>query len=103
MSRCRRHKPAHWYQPRALSAFHRLVQRIAIGNIDQVAAAVERRQGDDFLPLSLRAEQQAQRRFDQLLHGAALAHGLALKLRHDGVVDIEGRLHMVICITDMEI
>jgi len=32
-----------------------------------------------------------------------LAHGLALKLRHDGVVDIEGGLHMVICIIDMEI
>jgi len=42
----RRPKPTHWYRPQALAAFHGLVQGIAVGNIDEHAAAVECRQGD---------------------------------------------------------
>jgi len=42
---------------RALATFHRLVQGVAVGNIDECAAAAECRQGGDSPPLSLRAEQ----------------------------------------------
>jgi hypothetical protein len=44
--------------------------------------------------LSLRTQQQAQCRFDQLRLCAALASGLTLELCHNRIVDVEGRLHM---------
>jgi hypothetical protein len=34
------------YRPRALAAFHGLVQGVAVGNINERTAAVECRQGD---------------------------------------------------------
>jgi hypothetical protein len=46
--RCRRQQ--------ALQPFHGLVERIAIGNMEKDPAAAECRQGDDFLPLPLRAK-----------------------------------------------
>jgi hypothetical protein len=86
-----------------LAAFHGLVQGVAVGNIDEGAAAVECRQGYQFVPLAMRAKQQAERRFDQFRHGAALTCGLALELGHDGVVNVESSLHMAICINHMAI
>jgi hypothetical protein len=53
--------------------------------------------------LSLRTQQQAQSRFDHFGHRAALTHGLTLQLGHDGIIDVERRLHMHSHITDMAI
>ena len=50
-------RSTHWYRRRALATFHGVVQGVAVGNIDECAAAAERRQGWDSPPLSLRAEQ----------------------------------------------
>ena len=46
---------------------------------------------------------QAERGFDQFRHGATLTGSLALEFGHDGVVNVERRLHMVICIIRMAI
>lgn len=83
-----------WYRWRALTTFHGLVQGSAVRNIDERATAAERWQGGDSAPFSLRAKQQANRSLDQFGHRAALTCGLALEFRHDGVVDIEGTLHV---------
>jgi hypothetical protein len=39
-----------------LTPFHGLAQRTAVGDIDQCTTAVERWQGNDFVPLPLRAK-----------------------------------------------
>jgi hypothetical protein len=67
---------------------------MAVGNIDEGTAAVECWQWHQFLLLALRAKQQAERGFDQFRHCATLTCSLALELGHDGVVNVERRLHM---------
>jgi hypothetical protein len=58
-------------------------------------------QGGDSSPLSLRAEQQAQRSLHQFGHRAALPRRLALELAHNGVIDVESGLHKVTNTIDM--
>jgi hypothetical protein len=79
------------------SRFHYVVERVPIGNIHQRRSAIKRRQGRQFLFLDLagRMEQQTQRRFDQLGHRASLPGRFLPEPGHDGVINIERRLHMV--------
>jgi hypothetical protein len=102
-SRRRRRKSAHWCRRRALTTLHGVVQRVAIGNINECAAAAELWQDRDSLTFSLRAKQHAQRGLDQFGHGAALTCGLPLELSHDGIVDVERGFHMETHITEMDI
>jgi len=45
-------------------------------------------QGRQIVPLALRTKQSPEGSFHQVGHRSALPLGLALELRHDGVVDI---------------
>lgn len=69
----RQHIPVRWCRRRALLPFHGPVQSVPVGDVDQRAAATERRQGRDLVSLPRGPKQHAQRRLDQFGHGAPLA------------------------------
>jgi hypothetical protein len=52
-------KHRYYRRERQLEPFDGLVQPIAVGNINECSAAMERRKGCDFVLLPLRAKQQA--------------------------------------------
>ena len=89
-------------EDQCLSAFHRLVQRVPVRNVNQNAAAMEDRQGRQIGSLLLRSKQIPGCCLHQLRHGSPLPGDLALELGHDGVVNVEGRLHMEKHVTDMD-
>lgn len=73
---------------------HRAKQFVAIGNVDEGAAAVERGQRRKLHRARSRAEQLSERHLDQFGHRAAAARRLAAQSRHDGIVNVERGLHM---------
>lgn len=79
-----------------LSLIHRLEERVAVRDVDPVAAAAQFRQGWELRRRSgaTRLEEQSQTRFDQFGHRALPPRGFPAESRHDRVVDVQGRLHM---------
>lgn len=55
-----------------MSAFHSLIERLAIGNVYQMPAAVERRSRGKLLPAFLCSNERARHGLDELGHGPAL-------------------------------
>jgi hypothetical protein len=76
-----------------LSAFHRSIELISIGPIDEGSATVELGQRWQTGTPGTLTEKQAEGGFHELRDGLPLADGLPLETRHDGVVDDQGRLH----------
>ena len=88
------HRRGHWYQRRTLLAVHDVVERVPVCDIHKSAPTVEGRQCRKRDRLRLRREQASERRFDQLGHGPARTSRFPPEPSHDGVVDVERRLHM---------
>jgi len=99
----RQHRPVRWYRRRALLFLHGTVERIAICDIDQRAAAVKARQRRRLRPPPGGSKEHAQRRLNEFRHCASLTYRFTPELRHDGAVDVESRLHMVNHIINMAI
>jgi hypothetical protein len=76
------------------SPFHSLIESVAVPDVDKRAAAREGWERRDFGARLLAMEQIAKSSLDQVGRGPVLARGLTFELSHDGVVDIERRLHM---------
>lgn len=75
-----------------MSAFHSLIERLAIGNVYQMPAAVERRSRGKLLPAFLCSNERARHGLDELGHGPALPSGLTLQSGHHGRVNAQRRL-----------
>src|SRR5438874_4964252 len=78
------------------SPFHHVVQGVAIGDIDKMTSAAKSGQGSKFRfrPAGAGLKQQPQRRFDQLGHRLTLPSRFPPETAHDGIVDVQRRLHM---------
>ena len=78
-----------------LAAFHGLVQRITVGDLDEVSTALKGRQRRKGVPALMSAKQRPQRALNQLGHRPPLFGGFSFELRHVGGINIQGCLHMV--------
>src|SRR5205085_831919 len=94
-----RRRRAHWCRRRtwieALPPFHGVVERLAIIDVHQMTTTAKAWEWWQIQRLlSARREEEPQGGLHQFRHGAALARCLAPQLCHDGIIDVEGGLHM---------
>src|ERR1700677_2947682 len=78
------------------SPFHGLIESVSVPDVDKRAAAHEGWERRNLTGRALAMEQIPQGSLHQVRHGPLLARRLTFELSHDGVVDIERRLHMEI-------
>lgn len=77
-----------------LTPFHRAVERLAIGDVNQRTTAAEGWKWREWFSLASGLQQVSQCRLDEFGHRAPSARRLTAQPCHDGVIDIQCCFHM---------